>query len=84
MDEGLCLYYTIEMLLMLENLHKVGLIHGDFKPDNLLIRSTRSESTTSDLVLFHYYIAECEGHQMLILNSLYFALCFRLKRVAKL
>lgn len=49
MDEGLCLYYTIEMLLMLENLHKVGLIHGDFKPDNLLIRSTRSESTTSDL-----------------------------------
>lgn len=84
MDEGLCLYYTIEMLLMLENLHKVGLIHGDFKPDNLLIRSTRSESTTSDLVLFHYYIAECKGHQMLILNSLYFSLCFRLRRVAKL
>lgn len=84
MDEGLCLYYTIEMLLMLENLHKVGLIHGDFKPDNLLIRSTRSESTTSDLVLFHFYFSECEGHHMLILNSFYFALRFRLRRVAKL
>lgn len=83
MDEGLCLYYTIEMLLMLENLHKVGLIHGDFKPDNLLIRSTRSEATTADLVLFHYYISECEGHHMLILSSLYFALHFRLRRVAK-
>lgn len=40
MDEALCIFYTIEMLHMLENLHKVGLIHGDFKPDNLLIRSS--------------------------------------------
>ncbi|KMZ58143.1 putative protein kinase [Zostera marina] len=38
MDEILCIYYTIEMLQMLENLHAVSLIHGDFKPDNLLIR----------------------------------------------
>jgi checkpoint serine/threonine-protein kinase len=41
MDEVLCMYYTIEMLDMLEVLHRVGLIHGDLKPDNLLIRSDR-------------------------------------------
>ncbi|XP_028761683.1 mitotic checkpoint serine/threonine-protein kinase BUB1 [Neltuma alba] len=38
MEEVLCIYYTIEMLHMLETLHDVGIIHGDFKPDNLLIR----------------------------------------------
>ncbi len=41
MDEVICMYYTIEMLDMLEVLHRVGLIHGDIKPDNLLIRSDR-------------------------------------------
>ncbi|PON34834.1 Serine/threonine protein kinase [Parasponia andersonii] len=38
MEEVLCIYYTIEMLYMLETLHGAGIIHGDFKPDNLLIR----------------------------------------------
>lgn len=38
MDELLCMYYTVEMLRMLEVLHSAGLIHGDIKPDNLLIR----------------------------------------------
>uniref|UniRef100_A0A0D9WZA7 Protein kinase domain-containing protein n=1 Tax=Leersia perrieri TaxID=77586 RepID=A0A0D9WZA7_9ORYZ len=37
MDEVLCIYYTIEMLRMLETLHSVGIIHGDFKPDNMLV-----------------------------------------------
>ncbi|KAL8151099.1 hypothetical protein V2J09_020907 [Rumex salicifolius] len=41
MEEELCIYYTIEMLCMLEILHGVGIIHGDFKPDNLLIRYAR-------------------------------------------
>ncbi|PQM34764.1 mitotic checkpoint serine/threonine-protein kinase BUB1 isoform X1 [Prunus yedoensis var. nudiflora] len=46
MEEVLCIYYTIEMLYMLETLHGVGIIHGDFKPDNLLIRYARNHFTT--------------------------------------
>ncbi|KAL5147860.1 Mitotic checkpoint serine/threonine-protein kinase BUB1 [Glycine soja] len=45
MEEVLCIYYTIEMLHMVETLHGVGLIHGDFKPDNLLIRYARGDLT---------------------------------------
>ncbi|KAK9131833.1 hypothetical protein Scep_011361 [Stephania cephalantha] len=41
MEEILCIYYTIQMLHMLETLHSVGIIHGDFKPDNLLMRYAR-------------------------------------------
>lgn len=41
MEEVLCIYYTIEMLHMLETIHIVGIIHGDFKPDNLLNRYAR-------------------------------------------
>lgn len=41
MDEVLCIYYSIEMLRMQESLHNVGIIHGDFKPDNLLVRYAR-------------------------------------------
>ncbi|XP_057507466.1 mitotic checkpoint serine/threonine-protein kinase BUB1 isoform X1 [Actinidia eriantha] len=45
MEEVLCIYYTIEMLSMLETLHSAGIIHGDFKPDNLLIRYARDDLT---------------------------------------
>ncbi|GLT26028.1 hypothetical protein SLA2020_011190 [Shorea laevis] len=45
MEELLCIYYTVEMLYMLETLHGVGIIHGDFKPDNLLMRYSRDELT---------------------------------------
>ncbi|KAI3765438.1 hypothetical protein L2E82_15471 [Cichorium intybus] len=47
MDEVLCIHYTIEMLSMLESLHGNGIIHGDFKPDNLLMRNAR-ENLTED------------------------------------
>nr|XP_043626262.1 mitotic checkpoint serine/threonine-protein kinase BUB1 isoform X2 [Erigeron canadensis] len=43
MDEVLCIYYTIEMLSMLESLHCNGIIHGDVKPDNLLMRYARRD-----------------------------------------
>lgn len=41
MEEVLCIYYTIEMLCILQTLHHAQIIHGDFKPDNLLIRYAR-------------------------------------------
>ncbi|CAI9089357.1 OLC1v1023922C4 [Oldenlandia corymbosa var. corymbosa] len=43
MEEELCIYYTIEMLCILETLHDAAIIHGDFKPDNLLIRHARDD-----------------------------------------
>ncbi|ONI17128.1 hypothetical protein PRUPE_3G139600, partial [Prunus persica] len=46
MEEVLCIYYTIEMLYMLETLLGVGIVRGDFKPDNLLIRYARNDFTT--------------------------------------
>ncbi|GAB4825647.1 hypothetical protein Ancab_008521 [Ancistrocladus abbreviatus] len=48
MEEVLCIYYTTEMLHILEALHTVGIIHGDFKPDNLLIRYTRDDLTDDE------------------------------------
>ncbi|XP_071701207.1 mitotic checkpoint serine/threonine-protein kinase BUB1 [Rutidosis leptorrhynchoides] len=45
MDELLCIYYTTEMLSMLESLHRNGIIHGDFKPDNLLMRYASGDLT---------------------------------------
>ncbi|KAK2982701.1 hypothetical protein RJ640_014501 [Escallonia rubra] len=43
MEEVLCIYYTIEMLIILEILHGADIIHGDFKPDNLLIYYSRDD-----------------------------------------
>ncbi|XP_022877242.1 mitotic checkpoint serine/threonine-protein kinase BUB1 [Olea europaea var. sylvestris] len=47
MEEVLCIYYTIELLHILEILHDTAIIHGDFKPDNLLIRYSRDDLTES-------------------------------------
>ncbi|XWS54168.1 hypothetical protein CRYUN_Cryun10bG0066400 [Craigia yunnanensis] len=43
MEKVLCIYYTTEMLYMLETLHSVGIIHGDFKLHNLLIRYSKDD-----------------------------------------
>ncbi|KAL3647108.1 protein kinase [Castilleja foliolosa] len=48
MEEVLCIYYTIEMLQILETLHAASIIHGDFKPDNLLIRYSRDDPTEDE------------------------------------
>lgn len=39
MDEPLVIYYTLEMLKIVEILHGAGIIHGDLKPDNFLIKN---------------------------------------------
>jgi checkpoint serine/threonine-protein kinase len=38
MDEQLAMFFTIEMLRTVEGLHKHGVLHGDLKPDNCLLR----------------------------------------------
>ncbi|XP_064464375.1 uncharacterized protein LOC135375632 [Ornithodoros turicata] len=35
--ECLVLYFTLEMLMVLAKIHSVQIIHGDVKPDNILI-----------------------------------------------
>ena len=34
----LALYITIELLRIVEHLHRVDVIHGDIKPDNVILR----------------------------------------------
>lgn len=53
MEEVLCIYYTVEMLYMLETLHDAAIIHGDFKPDNLLIRYSRDDLMEDDYSFRH-------------------------------
>ncbi|KAL6072987.1 Mitotic checkpoint serine/threonine-protein kinase BUB1 [Balamuthia mandrillaris] len=43
MDETLVMYYTIEMLKIVEQLHNGGIIHGDLKPDNFLVKNLDRE-----------------------------------------
>lgn len=38
MDEQLAMFFTIELFRTVESLHSKGLIHGDLKADNILVR----------------------------------------------
>ncbi|CCK70631.1 protein kinase BUB1 KNAG_0E03740 [Huiozyma naganishii CBS 8797] len=37
-EEHLCLYLTVELMKAVEAIHRIGIIHGDLKPDNCMIR----------------------------------------------
>lgn len=37
-DELLCMFISIELMKIIEKIHQVGIIHGDLKPDNCMIR----------------------------------------------
>lgn len=37
-DEALCVYIAVELLKIVEQLHAIGIIHGDLKADNCMIR----------------------------------------------
>ncbi|KAG5440636.1 hypothetical protein PCK2_000346, partial [Pneumocystis canis] len=43
-DETLAIFFTIELLRTLEQLHNKGILHGDLKPDNCLLRFDPVES----------------------------------------
>ncbi|AMD22158.1 HGL182Wp [Eremothecium sinecaudum] len=38
LDECLCMFITVELMKVIECIHEVGIIHGDVKPDNCMIR----------------------------------------------
>lgn len=42
-DEVLCIYLTVELLKIIEVLHSIGIIHGDLKADNCMIRFSSSK-----------------------------------------
>ena len=42
--EPMAVYFTIEMLRLVESLHCVGIIHADLKPDNLLLQVNTKKS----------------------------------------
>lgn len=38
LDELLCMFITAELMKVMEAIHDIGIIHGDLKPDNCMIR----------------------------------------------
>lgn len=38
MDEYLCMFITVELVKVIQKIHEVGIIHGDLKPDNCMVR----------------------------------------------
>lgn len=47
LDETLAIFFTIELLRLLEALHGAGFIHGDLKIDNCLVRLEEADKWTS-------------------------------------
>lgn len=45
--EPMAIYFTIELLRMVEALHEIGIIHADLKADNLLLQSIPSLPATA-------------------------------------
>ncbi|KAF9978177.1 hypothetical protein BGZ73_003558 [Actinomortierella ambigua] len=49
MDESLALFFTIELLRVLEGLHAKGIVHGDLKADNCLSNTSTPNLVTAAL-----------------------------------
>ena len=46
MDEPLVMFYATELLRAVEAMHAAGVLHGDIKPDNILIRDDDSSDSS--------------------------------------
>jgi checkpoint serine/threonine-protein kinase len=47
MDESIVMFFTIELFRTIESLHSKGLLHGDLKADNCIVRFDAVPSTTT-------------------------------------
>lgn len=61
------------MLHMVETLHAVGLIHGDFKPDNLLIRYARYIKLLLQFMLISLKQTSCMYNQKYFKTFFFFS-----------
>ena len=60
MDEVLAMFFTVELLRVMEGIHRVNVLHGDLKADNCLVRLLAPDDsgyTTSDGMLAQPYCA---------------------------
>ncbi|KAH7627676.1 hypothetical protein B0T09DRAFT_188431 [Sordaria sp. MPI-SDFR-AT-0083] len=57
MDEQLAMFFTVELLRAVEALHSVGIMHGDVKVDNCLLRLP----TNTDILPTNQYHADGSG-----------------------
>lgn len=62
MDEQLAMFFTIEIFRTVEALHSKGVLHGDLKPDNCLLRlDAKSAFSSSDHGLSSKWHADGSG-----------------------
>ncbi|KAK9236742.1 Mad3/BUB1 homology region 1-domain-containing protein [Lipomyces kononenkoae] len=47
LDECLAMFFTIELLRTIEALHEAGVLHGDLKPDNCMVRILSGNESAS-------------------------------------
>ncbi|KAK2582113.1 hypothetical protein KPH14_004485 [Odynerus spinipes] len=52
--EALAIFFTIEMLQIVEHLHKCQIIHGDIKPDNFLLMRLPTEDVRPTIQLIDF------------------------------
>ncbi|KAL8709481.1 MAG: hypothetical protein Q9225_007444, partial [Loekoesia sp. 1 TL-2023] len=48
LDEPIAMFFTIELLRTMESLHAIGILHGDLKADNCLVRLHHDEKEDWD------------------------------------
>lgn len=47
LDETIAMFFTVELLRTIEAMHSLGILHGDLKADNCLVRLPPSSSSSS-------------------------------------